>query len=74
LGLRYDLQPPLAAWPFPKIELVIVHIGPLAIHSYGLGYIVGILVRQALIGRRSPVVGLNFNDNFPHPCRPYCWG
>lgn len=34
---------PLAALPFPNIDPVIVQIGPLAIHWYGLGYIVGIL-------------------------------
>jgi phosphatidylglycerol:prolipoprotein diacylglycerol transferase len=34
---------PLAALPFPDIDPVIVHIGPLAVHWYGVGYIVGIL-------------------------------
>ncbi len=34
---------PLAALPFPDIDPVIVHLGPLAIHWYGVGYIVGIL-------------------------------
>jgi phosphatidylglycerol:prolipoprotein diacylglycerol transferase len=34
---------PLAALPFPNIDPVIVQIGPLAIHWYGLAYIVGIL-------------------------------
>ena len=34
---------PLAALPFPDIDPVIVRLGPLAIHWYGLGYIVGIL-------------------------------
>jgi phosphatidylglycerol:prolipoprotein diacylglycerol transferase len=33
----------LAALPFPNIDPVIVHIGPLAVHWYGVGYIVGIL-------------------------------
>ena len=41
--LNYDLLLPLAALPFPNIDPVIVQIGPLAIHWYGLGYIVGIL-------------------------------
>ena len=41
--MNYDLLLPLAALPFPKIDPVIVQIGPLAIHWYGLGYIVGIL-------------------------------
>ena len=34
---------PLAALPFPEIDPVIVRIGPLAVHWYGLGYVVGIL-------------------------------
>jgi phosphatidylglycerol:prolipoprotein diacylglycerol transferase len=34
---------PLAALPFPSIDPVIVQIGPLAIHWYGLAYIIGIL-------------------------------
>lgn len=34
---------PLAALPFPDIDPVIVQFGPLAIHWYGLGYVVGIL-------------------------------
>ncbi len=34
---------PLAALPFPDIDPVIVRIGPLAVHWYGLAYVVGIL-------------------------------
>ncbi len=34
---------PLAALAFPNIDPVIITIGPVAIHWYGLGYIVGIL-------------------------------
>ncbi|MEZ5813066.1 MAG: prolipoprotein diacylglyceryl transferase [Rhizobiaceae bacterium] len=34
---------PLAALTFPDIDPVIVAIGPIAIHWYGLGYVVGIL-------------------------------
>jgi phosphatidylglycerol:prolipoprotein diacylglycerol transferase len=34
---------PLASLPFPNINPVIVQIGPLAVHWYGVGYIVGIL-------------------------------
>lgn len=34
---------PLAALPFPDIDPVIVRLGPLAIHWYGLGYVIGIL-------------------------------
>ena len=34
---------PLIALPFPEIDPVIIQVGPLAIHWYGLGYVVGIL-------------------------------
>lgn len=34
---------PLAALPFPDINPIAVQIGPLAIHWYGLAYVVGIL-------------------------------
>ena len=34
---------PLASLSFPNIDPVIVQIGPLAVHWYGVGYIVGIL-------------------------------
>ncbi len=34
---------PFAALPFPDIDPVLVQIGPLAIHWYGVAYIVGIL-------------------------------
>lgn len=34
---------PLSALPFPNVDPVAVQLGPLAIHWYGLGYVVGIL-------------------------------
>ena len=34
---------PLAALPFPEIDPVLLRLGPLAIHWYGIGYVVGIL-------------------------------
>jgi phosphatidylglycerol:prolipoprotein diacylglycerol transferase len=34
---------PLAALSFPNVDPVIFQIGPLAVHWYGLGYVVGIL-------------------------------
>ncbi len=37
------LMTPLAALPFPAIDPVALQLGPLAIHWYGLGYVVGIL-------------------------------
>ncbi len=44
---RLDLIPglaqPLLALPFPDIDPVIVALGPLSIHWYGLGYVAGIL-------------------------------
>ncbi|MBX3530381.1 MAG: prolipoprotein diacylglyceryl transferase [Rhizobiaceae bacterium] len=38
-----ELLLPLAVLPFPMIDPVIVQIGPVAIHWYGLAYVVGIL-------------------------------
>lgn len=38
-----ELLLPLAALPFPDIDPVLIQIGPLAIHWYGVGYVVGIL-------------------------------
>jgi phosphatidylglycerol:prolipoprotein diacylglycerol transferase len=38
-----ELLLPLAALPFPDIDPVLIQIGPLGIHWYGLGYVVGIL-------------------------------
>ncbi|MGE0500111.1 MAG: prolipoprotein diacylglyceryl transferase [Rhizobiaceae bacterium] len=34
---------PLAAIPFPEIDPIIIRIGPLAVHWYGVAYILGIL-------------------------------
>ncbi len=34
---------PMASLPFPNIDPILVQIGPLAVHWYGIGYIVGIL-------------------------------
>ena len=34
---------PFAALPFPDIDPVIVQVGPLAVHWYGVAYVVGIL-------------------------------
>ena len=38
------LMTPLAALPFPNIDPVALQVGPLTIHWYGLGYVVGILL------------------------------
>ena len=32
---------PMSALPFPNIDPVILRLGPVAIHWYGLGYVVG---------------------------------
>ena len=44
---RHDLIPTLSqsllALTFPNIDPVIVQFGPLSVHWYGLGYVVGIL-------------------------------
>jgi phosphatidylglycerol---prolipoprotein diacylglyceryl transferase len=34
---------PAAALPFPEIDPVLISVGPLAVHWYGLGYVLGIL-------------------------------
>jgi phosphatidylglycerol:prolipoprotein diacylglycerol transferase len=38
-----DLYSSLAVLPFPDIDPVLIELGPLAIHWYGIGYVVGIL-------------------------------
>ncbi|MFH1795151.1 MAG: prolipoprotein diacylglyceryl transferase [Pseudomonadota bacterium] len=38
-----ELLLPLSALPFPDIDPVLISIGPLGIHWYGLGYVVSIL-------------------------------
>lgn len=38
------LPPRLAAIPFPEINPVIVSIGPVSVHWYGLAYVAGILI------------------------------
>jgi len=34
---------PLAALPFPNIDPVLIRFGPISVHWYGVGYVVGIL-------------------------------
>jgi len=64
---------PLAALSFPQIDPVIVSIGPLAIHWYGLGYVVGILFAwwyaRRLVenetlwgGRSAPMTATDIDD------------
>lgn len=64
---------PLAALPFPDIDPVIVRIGPLAVHWYGLGYVVGILFAwwyaRRLVsderlwgGRKAPIAPVDIDD------------
>ena len=40
----FATTPALAAIPFPRIDPVAVSLGPLAIHWYGLAYVVGIVL------------------------------
>ena len=68
-----ELLLPLAALPFPNIDPVLVRIGPLAIHWYGVGYVVGILFawwyskrlvsNERLWGGPAPI-GLDDIDDF----------
>jgi phosphatidylglycerol---prolipoprotein diacylglyceryl transferase len=63
---------PLAALPFPNIDPVIVQIGPLAVHWYGVGYIVGILFAwwyarrivstERLWGGPAPIKPIDIDD------------
>lgn len=64
---------PISAIPFPQIDPVIVQIGPLAIHWYGVGYIVGILFAwwyarklvatdRLWAGEASPIKGNDIDD------------
>ena len=65
---------PLAALPFPNIDPVIVSVGPLAIHWYGVGYVVGILfawwyakrliAKPALWANNEPPMKPNDLDDF----------
>ncbi|MEX0344296.1 MAG: prolipoprotein diacylglyceryl transferase [Rhizobiaceae bacterium] len=53
---------PLAALPFPQIDPVIVQIGPIGIHWYGLGYVVGILFAWWFTKRLAANPSLWAND------------
>ena len=64
---------PLAALPFPSIDPVVVRIGPLAVHWYGLGYVVGILFAwwyaRRLVGNdrlwagaKAPITAADIDD------------
>jgi phosphatidylglycerol---prolipoprotein diacylglyceryl transferase len=56
---------PLSALPFPQIDPVIVRLGPLAIHWYGLGYVVGILFAWWYAKRLVATPRLWANDTPP---------
>ncbi len=56
---------PLAALPFPEIDPVIVQFGPLAIHWYGLAYVVGILFAWWYAKRLAADTRLWPNDIVP---------
>lgn len=49
------------ALPFPMIDPVLVHLGPVAIHWYGVAYVLSILGGWqycSLLAKRSPQVGI----------------
>ena len=62
----------LSAIPFPAIDPVALQLGPLAIHWYGIAYIVGIVLgwryaralaaNAALWGGRSPITPEDLDD------------
>ncbi|MEI2300237.1 prolipoprotein diacylglyceryl transferase [Ensifer sp. MJa1] len=54
----------LAILPFPEIDPVIVQIGPLAIHWYGLAYVAGILIGWYYARRLATNTTL-WRDNAP---------
>jgi phosphatidylglycerol---prolipoprotein diacylglyceryl transferase len=63
---------PLFVLPFPALNPILVHIGPLAIRWYALAYIAGILVgwlygraivrSEKLWGGPAPITALDFDD------------
>lgn len=63
---------PLFAIPFPPIDPVLIQLGPLAVHWYGLAYVVGILIgwwyarrlvaNQRLWNGASPMVPSDLDD------------
>ncbi len=46
---------PLAALPFPAIDPIALQLGPIAVHWYGLGYVVGILFAWWYTSGLSPI-------------------
>lgn len=59
------LLAPMAALAFPDIDPVIVRIGPLAVHWYGVGYVVGILFAWWYAKRLVRDTRLWPNDRMP---------
>ena len=60
-----ELLLPLAALPFPDIDPVLIAIGPLGIHWYGLGYVVGILFAWWYSRKLASTPRLWANDSAP---------
>ncbi len=68
------MNPVQAALPFPNIDPVLFSIGPLAIHWYGLAYVIGILLgwrytrtiasRDRLWHKQSPAMSATDMDDF----------
>lgn len=61
----YLLLVPMSALPFPNIDPVIFEIGPVAVHWYGLGYVVGILFAWWYAKRLVTTPHLWANDTPP---------
>ena len=60
-----ELLLPLSALPFPDIDPVLISIGPLGIHWYGLGYVVGILFAWWYSRKLASTPRLWANDSAP---------
>lgn len=49
-------------WHYPKIDPVLVHIGPLAIHWYAISYLVGIGLSWLVLTRRAKSDKIPWNE------------
>ena len=54
------LLPPMI--PYPQIDPVAIHLGPLSIRWYGLSYLAGILSGWYLLRRRAPAHGWSYEQ------------
>ncbi|HKI74188.1 MAG TPA: prolipoprotein diacylglyceryl transferase family protein, partial [Pseudomonadales bacterium] len=49
-------------WHYPKIDPVLVHIGPLSIHWYAISYLVGISLCWYVLTRRARSDAIAWNE------------